>query len=112
MEMPMGFATELRSFCEALLLNLEAILGKRAYAVVMRRVIDEYLRSREREDICTAIMKRPDIFESAMIDLLGHAGKILLRQSLAVTTLGSFSYSKTGDLAKCIGIIIKGQRKE
>lgn len=109
--MPMGSDVELRSFCEALLLNLKAILGKSAYAAVMRHIIDEYLGSRAQEDIYTAIMKRPDIFESAMIDLLGHAGKILLRQSLAVTTLGGFSYSKTGDLAKCIAIIIKSKRQ-
>ncbi|MEO9364114.1 MAG: hypothetical protein ABI348_09455 [Nitrososphaera sp.] len=95
---------ELRSFCEAVLLNLKAILGKRAYAAVMTHVVDEYLGAKD-EDIYTAIMKRPDIFESAMIDLLGHAGKILLRQSLAVTTLGGFCYSRSGDLARCMAII-------
>ena len=105
----MDSTIELRSFCEAVLLNLKSILGKRAYVVVMTHVIDDYFGNikKEQEDIYAAIMKRPDIFESAMIDLLGYAGKILLRQSLAITTLGVFSYSKNGDFVKCLATVKK-----
>lgn len=90
-------------FSEALLLNLRAILGERAYSVVMQHVIDDYLGSKT--DIRAAIMHRPDVFESALIDLLGNAGLILLRQIVSVTTVGEFNYSKSGDLAKCMVLI-------
>lgn len=94
---------DMLKFSEAMLLNLRAILGERAYAVVMRHVIDDYLGSEM--DIHSAITNRPNVFESALIDLLGQAGMILLRQIVAVTTLGEFNYSKSGDLAKCMILI-------
>lgn len=92
-----------RNFSEALLLNLRAILGEKPYDVLMKRVAQDYFGSSK--DIYSSVGNNPNLFESAIVDLLGHAGMILLRQSVIIATLGAYHFTKVGDLAKCMAII-------
>ncbi|AIF82325.1 hypothetical protein NTE_00243 [Candidatus Nitrososphaera evergladensis SR1] len=96
------FQTNISVLVDAMLQNVRATLGREAYDVVMSKIIGDYFG--ESMDIREAIMCRPELFETAFLELLGQMGIILLSKSLAETCPESIGmqYSKRGDFARYI----------
>ncbi len=89
-----------------MLQNIKDVLGPEVYDVIMTRIAEDYLDPEM--DIRTAVMQRPDIFEGALVELLGQMGEILLVKMCQDIGLDdSLHYSRPGDLAKCMAMMAK-----
>lgn len=94
-------STEIPKVVDTVLRNLESFLGPRCYDVVIKRIEEDYLGGET--DIRAAILRRPDLFERALIGLLGEMGEILLVKVCAeIRFENNRLYSSPGDLARCI----------
>ena len=98
----------IENIVDTLLQNLRDRLGEEVYIVIMKRVVKDYLGNNV-DGIRSAIIQRPDIFESALVDLLGQVGRLLLVKACEDIRIenGLFYYSKPGDLAKCMALVSK-----
>jgi hypothetical protein len=97
------FKTKSRDIIDSILQNLRDILGDEVYDVVMSRIISCYFG--KAINVRTALAEDPELFESALLSLLGEMGKILLAKSLdeiSAETIGGQHYSKSGDFARYI----------
>ncbi|HVT62035.1 MAG TPA: hypothetical protein VHD33_00910 [Legionellaceae bacterium] len=98
----------IENIADILLQNLRDRLGEEVYSVIMKRVVKDYLGNNT-DDLRSAMIQRPEIFESALVDLLGQVGRILLAKACEDIKIenGLFYYSKPGDLAKCMALVSK-----
>jgi hypothetical protein len=101
--------TNISIIADTMLQNLRESLGAEAYDIVMSRIVKDYFG--EKIDIHTAIIQRPEVFESAFVDLLGQMGRILLTKLLddiCPESIIDLHYSKAGDFAKYVVAIQNG----
>lgn len=99
------FQTNISVLVDGMLQNIRATLGREAYDVVMSKIIGDYFG--ETIEIREAIMYKPELFETAFLELLGQMGFVLLAKSLAETCPESIGmqYSKRGDFARYITVL-------
>lgn len=90
-----------------MLRSLRDFLGPRCYDAVMTRIAEEDYLSSE-TDIRVAISKRPDLFERALIGILGEVGEIMLVKVCAeIRFENNQHYLNPGDLARCMATMPK-----
>jgi hypothetical protein len=95
---------------DVLLINLEGILGTLAFDAIVEKISEDYLGNKM--DICATIIRRPDLFERALIAILGEIGGRILAyiwcsKLCKQLNLGSaLTYQKAGDLTKCIESVL------
>jgi hypothetical protein len=89
--------------------HLKNIFGVRLFDVLMERIEEDYLG--DEMTVRMAVMKRPDLFERAFIDMLGEEAGVKILANVWQRVLADLhcessdsaaAYSKKGDLAKCI----------
>jgi len=88
---------------DSILQNLKDILGEEVYDIVMSRIVTQSFG--KTINVRTAIIEDPELFESALLSLLGEMGRILLTKSLdeiSAETICGQHYSKSGDFARYI----------
>ncbi len=89
---------------------MKMLFGSPFYDLLTKEIVHDYLL--DKVDICNAIIEYPSVFERAFIGLIGPLGeKFLVNACEKVQTeLGlddSVRYSKMGDLAKYIAVVIR-----
>ena len=100
-----------RDVADALLINLENTLGIRVFDALITNISLDYLGGEM--DIRTAIIERPDLFERAIIGMLGSIGERILARIWCVNLREQFRldprliYHNAGDLVRCIEAIRK-----
>jgi RecB family endonuclease NucS len=91
---------------DALLINLEDTLGIRVFEALITKISLDYLGGEM--DVHTAIIERPDLFERALIGVLGCIGERILAHIWCLKLRKQFrldpslTYHKAGDLVRCI----------
>ncbi len=96
---------------DALLMNLEEVLGSKVFHTVSIVITRDYLG--DEMDLQTAIINRPDLFERAFIGMTGDIGERILRHIWSSNLREQFglefeeTYQGAGDLAKCIHMFPK-----
>ena len=91
---------------DVLLINLEGIIGTLAIDAIVEKISEEYLGNEM--DICATIIRRPDLFERALIAILGEIGGRILAYIWCSKLCKQFrldpslTYQKAGDLVRCI----------
>jgi hypothetical protein len=97
---------EVPKVVDAVLRSLRDFLGPRCFDAVMTRITEDYLHGET--DIRAAIAKRPDLFERALIGILGEVGEIMLVKVCAeIRFENNKHYSNPGDLARCLATMPK-----
>lgn len=90
---------------DSVLQNLQNLLGKEMYDVLIARITADYLR--DGMNFRDALIQRPDIIEHAMIELLGQMGRIILVKICEDTLYeGIPSSPGQGSLAKWMYIMV------
>lgn len=89
----------------AVLMHLKSMLGPQVTAVLLKELQENYFGAEM--DVKTVIAQRPELFERALQGVLGRAGQTILviicKKVHAQFNLdASMTYSKFGDLAKCM----------
>lgn len=90
------------AIADAILVNLEEILGWSVYDKLTRKIMQNYLNNKI--DIQTAIIEQPAVFERAFIGLIGPLGEKFLadvcEKVQSKLDLDNYAtYSRSGDFA-------------
>lgn len=94
---------------DALLRELQGLLGTEVFDALTRMITRDYLD--DEMDLQTSIIYRPEVFEHAFIEIIGHISERIL-ECIWNTKLSKefdldfgITYQTGGDLAKCIRAI-------
>jgi hypothetical protein len=93
---------------DSILHNLQEILGPTVFDVLMGVMAGDYFGER---NVRMAIIERPEVFESAFVKIVGEEvgqkilAKIFHEIRVEFQIDGRFTYSKSGDFARCMAML-------
>jgi hypothetical protein len=84
-QMVLGVIVDSEKMADAILVKLQTIFGARVFDTLAATIVEDHLGGEM--DMRTAMIQRPDLFESAFIEILGGIGeKILAKACYEVQT--------------------------